>query len=112
MFLSLNTETKIAVIGAIHTLMLGGFGCVLNKGTKKCQEALEKAENRAELRIKENALSMKLASANMSLSIATAMAVRDGNTNGRMHGALVEAESATKAYQDFVDEIVAQQISK
>jgi len=109
---NIDVQTEIALIGAAQAILLALIGAWLNRGTRKCEDALKKVEARATLRAERELLTMKLMSANMSLSAATAMAVRDGETNGEMDKALYKAKEAEEEHQHYILAIAAKQIAK
>jgi len=74
---------------------------------KEDKERREVLDKRAELRRQESLLSMELMSANISLGIATAYAVKNDKTNGAMASALQRAEHANMDYKKFVKEAAA-----
>ncbi len=61
----------------------------------------------AHIRAKVNALSMGLMSANTSLTIATAIAVKEGHVNGKMDAALKSAYKAQRVYYNFINAVAA-----
>ena len=69
----------------------------------------KQTERRAAVRAKESKLAMKMQDANLSLSLATAMAVERGETNGEMKTAREKAKSAQEEYEDFVHELAWEQ---
>ena len=69
----------------------------------------KRSERFAAIRAKESKLSMKMQDAGLSLSIATALAVERGETNGEMKTAREKAKVAQEEYEDFVHELVSEQ---
>ena len=69
----------------------------------------QQTERRAAVRAKESKLAMKMQDANLSLSLATALAVERGETNGEMKTAREKAKSAQEEYEDFVHELASKQ---
>ena len=68
-----------------------------------------KAEKHAAIRAKENRLAMKLSDANLSLSLATELAVERGETNGEMKTAKAKAKAAQEEYDEFIHELASEQ---
>jgi len=69
----------------------------------------KQTERRAAVRAKESKLAMKMQDANLSLSLATALAVERGETNGEMKTAREKARAAQEEYEDFVHELASEQ---
>ena len=69
----------------------------------------KQTEKRAAIRAKESKLAMKMQDASLSLSLATAIAVERGETNGEMKTARDKAETAQEEYEDFVHELASEQ---
>jgi len=80
--------------------------------SKKREQQLDDANARAVLRAEESRLSMKLLSADVKLTMATAIAVKEGRANGKMDAALKEAAAAELEYYNFVNGVAAKQITK
>lgn len=64
----------------------------------------KQAEKRATIRAKESKLAMKMQDASLSLSLATAIAVERGETNGENEDRAT-AKTAQEEYEDFVHEL-------
>ena len=80
-------------------------------------EAIAAKERRAtkadrEWREKESRLSMQMMHATLQLSIVTSNAVTGGHNNGNVERARTAAEAAEKAYQDFLMEAAAHEVTK
>ena len=69
----------------------------------------KQTERRAAVRAKESKLAMKMQDASLSLSLATALAVERGETNGEMKTAREKAKVAQEEYEDFVHELASKQ---
>jgi hypothetical protein len=69
----------------------------------------KQTERRAAVRAKESKLAMKMQDANLSLSLATALAVERGETNGEMKTAREKAKTAQEEYEDFVHDLASKQ---
>ena len=101
----------VAVIGCIQVIAVAIIGGLYSRDAKKREKDREHIEKRAKLRAKESLLSMKLMSANNSLTIVTARAVRDGKVNGEMEVALIGAENAQREYYEFVNNIASEHMA-
>ena len=66
-------------------------------------QKVNKAEKRGEEQIQAQMLMLKMVSSTMALSEATAIAIRDGKTNGETKAAMIEVEAAKKAYYEFLN---------
>ena len=108
----MNQAIVIAAMAFMQAIVVAFIGGLFNRENKKRKEDQSKSDRRAEMRVKESPLSMKLISANTSLTIATALAVQEGKTNGRMSAALAEAEKAQREYYNFIDDTAYHQINK
>ena len=67
---------------------------------------------RAERREKESRLSMELMSVSCDLAVVTAVAMREGHTNGTLEPALQKASKAQEAYQAFLRDEAAHAVAK
>ena len=108
----MNQAITIAFITLLQAITVAFISGLFNRESRKRKEDQSKIDQHAEMRIKENLLSMKLISANTSLTVATALAVQEGKTNGKMTAALAEAEKAQKEYYEFINSIAHQQLHK
>lgn len=64
---------------------------------------ITKADKHAKEQIKAQLLMLKMVSSTMALSEATAIAIRDGRTNGETKAAMAEVAAAKKAYYEFLN---------
>jgi hypothetical protein len=108
----MDTTLAIAIMGSIQAVAVALISGPFARENKKRKSAHEHTEARAALRAEESRLSMKLISADMSLTLATAHSVKEGKVNGRMDAALAKAEEAQKEYYSFINEVAAKQITK
>ena len=72
----------------------------------------KKSEERAEQRMKESLLSMKLANANCKLTVGVAMALKRGECNGEVEEGLEAVKEATAEYEEFHSKLIAKQLTK
>jgi hypothetical protein len=111
MFENIEPGVLIAVVGGIQAVIVAVVGGLFHIESRRHKKRDENAEARAKIRAEESRLSMKLMSANASLTIATAIAVREGKTNGKMTAALSEAEKARDEYYGFINRVAADQMT-
>ena len=64
---------------------------------------ITKADKHADEQIKAQLLMLKMVSSTMALSEATAIAIRDGKTNGETKAAMAEVTAAKRAYYEFLN---------
>ena len=105
----MDIQVILALIGFAQAVTLAIFGWVTTRDAKerKKVEAIsrqhaENMESRAELRKQESLHSMKVNSACLGLSIATAAALKEGHSNGRLTAALDRAAETQAEYDDFI----------
>ena len=106
----MGLQMEIAIIGLIQAVVVAVIAGLFARDSNKRKKALENAELRAVLRAEESLLAIKLMSASVNLGIATAVAIKDGNSNGAMSTALKDAAAAEQAYHDFIKTTAAKQI--
>lgn len=73
---------------------------------------ISKAEKHSAEQIKAQLLMLKMVSSTMALSEATAIAIRDGKTNGETKAAMSEVTAAKKAYYEFLNEEAFEHITE
>ncbi|MDL2273464.1 hypothetical protein LJC34_02815 [Oscillospiraceae bacterium OttesenSCG-928-G22] len=108
----MDTTLAIAIIGGIQAAVVALISGIFARDNKERKKMHDATEARAAIRAEESRLSMSLMSADMSLTLATARAIKEGKTNGKMDAALAAAETAQKEYYDFINSIAAKQIIK
>ena len=92
----------------------------IEKKAKKAEKARDerdaadrkRTEARAERRARESRLSMDMMSAACELSVVTAVAMRDGHTNGTLQPALDKAQIAQNNYESFLKDEAARAVAK
>ena len=72
---------------------------------KSAQDDRDRMEQRANSRIRESMLSLKLLNANCALTIGTALAIKRGRANGELEDGLVKVQEAQEEYEDFLKTI-------
>lgn len=70
------------------------------------------SNRRAERRARESRLSMDLMSATCELAVITAVAMREGHTNGTLEPALATAQEAQENYRSFLRDEAARNVAK
>ncbi len=108
--MTMDSTVTIAIIGAIQAIVVGVIAGLFARDSAKKKKVMDDAEVRAALRAEESRMSMKMMSANTRLTMATARAVKDGKSNGKMETALVDAEKTELEYFNFINGVAAKQI--
>ncbi len=72
----------------------------------------KRQEARAELRAKESRLMLDMISANIKLSTGTALAIKRGRANGELEEGLCAVRSCDEKYQQFLEEIAINHLTK
>lgn len=103
---------SIAIIGLLQAVTVAIVGGLFSRGNRKTKGSTEQTEKHIRLKAEESRLSMKMASANMRLSVQTARALKTNNFNGQLDSALREAEEIQQEYYNFINNLVAVEISK
>ena len=79
---------------------------------KRADKDRKRSQARAERRERESRLSMELMSATCDLSVVTAVAMREGHTNGTLEPALLKANKAQEDYRNFLLDVAARDVAK
>lgn len=101
----------IAIVGLLQAVAVAAISGLFARENKARRKQIDDAEAKASLRAEESRLSMRLLSADINLTMATARAVRDGVTNGKMEHALSAAEQAQADYYNFINSVAAKQFT-
>ena len=101
----------LGVLGFLQAVSVAIIAGLFNRETRKRRADTEKHEKRAATRAEESRLAMKLMSANASLACATAIALKEGHTNGKVDKALKDAEKAQREYYDFINGVASSQMA-
>lgn len=96
------TEELIRFLWAVAPSIF--VGVVMAYFNRKQSKKDKEIEDRAEARKKESLLLLKMQFAIGKLSYATAVAVRDGKTNGEMKEGIETYDNAVAEYNRFVNE--------
>ena len=105
-YINRNEGTDLDYIGEIIS---GVFALLVVWLEVRMTRDRKQSEKRAIIRAKESKLAMKMQDASLSLSLATAIAVERGETNGEMKAARDKAKTAQEEYEDFVHELASEQ---
>lgn len=100
------------IISAVALIMVAVIEVLSARDRKKSNDERARAEARGVMRAKESRLSMKLADANLELSLATALAVEQGKMDGEMTRARKKASEAQGAYTCFTQELTSNVITR
>ena len=105
-------DVQIALIGAMQAIVVAIIAGLFKRNERKQQEHADKAERYDRQHQQEALQTMKVLSADLALTIATAIAVRDGNGqhNGAINAALDKATEAGKAFESFIQEAAARHL--
>jgi len=101
----------IAILFLLQPIAVTVIAALLQRESKKRKADNEKADKLASIRAEESRLSMRLTSASVKLGIVTAIAYKDGKSNGKLDAAVAEAEQAQKDYYAFINRIATEKIS-
>ena len=101
------TEIICALIAGICTIVCAIIGGISAKYRKK-------SERRAELRQKENFLSLKMIDSCLQLSSVIAIKLLEGDDhlNGNVEAAKEAAQKAAEEYQQFMMSVTSYEVSK
>lgn len=79
---------------------------------KRAEKDRKRSIARAERRERESRLAMELMSASCDLSLITAVAMREGHTNGTLEPAIAKANKAQQDYESFLRDVASRDVSK
>lgn len=103
------TSDIIQVTGLILVALIGAFA---ERDRRDIKKQKEKQAKRFEIRAEEERLSMKMQDATMKLATVTAKVVMNRKTNGDVEEAFKSAQEAAEKYDEFIEKIASQQVSK
>lgn len=101
-----------AIATIICALIAAASGITVAVIEKRANTERKCTQARAERRAKESRLSMDLMSATCELAVVTAVAMREGHTNGTLEPALAAAHDAQEKYRSFLRDEAAKAVSK
>lgn len=97
----------VAIIGGIFALMQAKTTAQINADRKADEAERKRIDKRAEQRMKESLLTMRLINADTQLTLGVAMAIKRGHANGEIEEGLEAVKAAQEEYQKFNDELAA-----
>lgn len=106
------TSIICALIAACATIICAILANIGAKMAKKQAEDSAKSEARAAERAQESRLQLQLISANMDLTVGVAMALKNGHCNGEVEAGLKAVKEAKANYEQFLDGIALQHLTK
>ncbi len=95
-------------VGIICAAMAAQSG----KRDKQAKEEAERVDRRAEQRAKEGRLQLAMINANCQLTVGVAMALKRGRCNGEVEQGLVAVDKATREYEQFLEGIAIDHITR
>lgn len=104
----MTAELSTIICATIAALSALSVAVVERRADKERKTATLRAERRA----RESRLSMDLMSASCELAMVTAVAMREGHTNGTLEPALSAARDAQEKYRSFLKDEAARAVSK
>ena len=96
----------------VCTLITALAGLIVALLTARIAKSESRDEKRAILRQKESLLSLKMMNATLLLSAENAIGILSGNNFDNIQAALDKANSVSNEYQEFMQEVTANQIGK
>ena len=99
----------LTFVSAIGVALIAG---IFGRSERRIKADKARSEARAAIRAEENRLSMAMMGASISLGTATAIAIKEGHTNGYMDKALIEADVAKCEYYKFINDLASKNITK
>ena len=97
----------VALIGGVFALMQAKTTAQINADREADEAERERINKRAEQRMKESLLTMRLINADTQLTLGVAMAIKRGHANGEIEEGLKAVQDAQKEYQEFNEELAA-----
>lgn len=99
------TDIICAAISALAALSCTFVSVRSSKNQKR-------ADKRAELRASESRLMLDMINANSKLTIGTAVAIKNGKSNGEIEKGLQAVKECEDKYEKFLQEIAIQHLTK
>lgn len=100
------------IIPAGAAILVAIIEAIAARDRKKTRAAREADERMEKKRTEEMRLSMKMMNATLQLSIVTANALTGGHNNGNVERARLAAQEAEAEYQEFLQNLAAEEITK
>ena len=105
-------EVLISLIIGVFSLANAVIAGLFHRDFKHRKANNEEVKKRAAIREEESHLSMGLMSASAKLAAATGIAIKEGQTNGKMDAALADLEEAQSKYYTFLNKTAASKLSE
>mgnify|MGYP004691934045 CR=1 FL=1 len=103
------TEIICAIIAGIASVITASVGVAVSRANKRSEH---RAERHAELRQRENLLSLRMMDATLQLSVVCSNALTGGHNNGNVERARGAAQKVAADYENFMRETTAHEVSK
>lgn len=101
----MTAEVICALIAGISSIVAAAIGWRVRRSN-------DRAEAHSQLRRKESLLSLRMLDATLQLSVVASNALTNGHNNGNVERARKAAKDAADAYENFMREVVATEVSK
>ena len=96
----------------VSIIITGIFGVIVAIIETRNNRERKRTEARAERRAKENRLSMEMMFTNSEMTDVLCLALQGGKINGNVEEARQKAKTAREAYQSFLRDQAANQVTK
>lgn len=106
------TEVICTIITGVVGIICAAMAAQSSKREKKAKEETERVDRRAEQRAKEGRLQLAMINANCQLTVGVAMALKRGKCNGEVEQGLAAIEKTTKEYEQFLEGIAIEHITR
>ena len=97
----------VAIIGGIFTVRQAKVSADMSSEREANKQERERIDKRAEQRVRESLLTMRLINADTQLTLGVAMALKHGHANGEIEEGLAAVKTAQEEYQKFNEELAA-----
>lgn len=105
-------EILCAVIAAVAAIICAAMAAQSSKREKREQAEQERIDRRAEQRAKEGRLQLAMLDANCRLTVGVAMALKRGHCNGEVEQGLAAIKKTQHEYEQFLEGIALDQITR
>lgn len=106
------TEVICTIITGVVGIICAAMAAQSGKHEKRAKEESERVNRRAEQRAKEGRLQLAMINANCQLTVGVAMALKRGHCNGEVEAGLAAIEKTTKEYEQFLEGIAIEHITR
>ena len=101
-------EIVCGLITSCSTIICAMIAYRSEKNAKISEQERKKQEDRAQRRVTESMLSLKLMNANCELTVGTALAVKRGYANGELESGLQKVKEAQHEYEQFLQSVAVE----